>query len=203
MKHLQNNSRESYVPRLDSSFLDRRIREYFEPLEKEIRETQNKIKKLMDRLVKSRTDEIDLKSVLTKKENEKSILEKEISELTSFLKLLTEKDSRNLEEQFKKLFAQLKKEQKEKEKELLQQKPAKNILLIGRARSGKSALANVITGTNEFKESAGSVREDKSIQTEIVEDESIAYRIIDTTGISDNYLTHQEELKELVDGVSG
>jgi len=61
----------------------------------------------------------------------------------------------------------------------------RNIILIGRTGQGKSTLANVITGTNQFKESDKGVSETKSAQEEILEDEGVKYRIVDTIGIGD------------------
>lgn len=42
----------------------------------------------------------------------------------------------------------------------------KMILLIGRSGRGKSTLANVVTNTNNFKESSSSVSETKKVQSE-------------------------------------
>jgi len=42
----------------------------------------------------------------------------------------------------------------------------KKILLIGRTGSGKSTLANVLSGTDNFKESASFVSETRKIQKE-------------------------------------
>src|SRR3954451_13445208 len=49
----------------------------------------------------------------------------------------------------------------------------RNFLLIGRSGNGKSTLANVITKTNDFKESEKGVSETKIIQNEEFEESGI------------------------------
>lgn len=73
----------------------------------------------------------------------------------------------------------------------------RNILLIGRTGSGKSTLANVLSETNEFKESDSSGSTTKEIKTKefkvvLGENENIFYRVIDTIGIGDTVLSHKE-----------
>jgi energy-coupling factor transporter ATP-binding protein EcfA2 len=72
----------------------------------------------------------------------------------------------------------------------------RNLLLVGKTGNGKSTLANVLSGTNRFAESSGSVSETRHIQSEIFEvnisrdgRERIRYRVIDTVGIGDTQLT--------------
>src|SRR5436305_7998023 len=72
----------------------------------------------------------------------------------------------------------------------------RNIILIGKTGNGKSTLANVISGTNRFAESSGSVSETRNIQSEFFEvnltrngRERIRYQLIDTVGIGDTQLT--------------
>lgn len=77
----------------------------------------------------------------------------------------------------------------------------KNILLIGRTGNGKSTLANVISGTNRFRESADSVSETRRIEVAEFEEnitqdgsEKVRYRVIDTVGIGDTRLTSRAVL---------
>ncbi|CAI2187248.1 8620_t:CDS:1 [Funneliformis geosporum] len=79
----------------------------------------------------------------------------------------------------------------------------KTILLIGRSGRGKSTLANVITNTNNFKESSGSVSETKKNQFEKFEDVSnkINYAIIDTPGIGDTKMSDSEVLDIIAEAV--
>jgi GTP-binding protein EngB required for normal cell division len=67
----------------------------------------------------------------------------------------------------------------------------KNILLLGRTGAGKSALANVITETNNFTESAGSVSETAKAKAEKFKTN---FRVIDTIGFQDTTLDEKEEL---------
>ncbi|RIB28317.1 hypothetical protein C2G38_2028629 [Gigaspora rosea] len=67
----------------------------------------------------------------------------------------------------------------------------KNILLIGSAGKGKSILANIVTGTNEFEESSSRIYGTNKPKSKEFEDEGIKYRIIDTLGISDSTIDYQ------------
>ncbi|CAB4494273.1 P-loop containing nucleoside triphosphate hydrolase protein [Rhizophagus irregularis] len=75
----------------------------------------------------------------------------------------------------------------------------RNILLIGRTGNGKSALANVISGTSKFKESEFVNSETKDVQIEIVDIDGINYKIVDTVGLGDTELTMQQVLNKLAD----
>src|SRR5688572_13233378 len=79
----------------------------------------------------------------------------------------------------------------------------KIVLLIGRSGRGKSALANVATSTNKFKESSGSASETRKIQLEEFKDDknNINYQIVDTPGIGDTKLKDGEVLDIIAEAV--
>src|SRR5438128_11257056 len=62
----------------------------------------------------------------------------------------------------------------------------RNVLIVGKTGAGKSTLANVITGTNMFQESAGFGSRTEFFQQEILGHRGINYRIVDTIGVDDN-----------------
>ena len=78
----------------------------------------------------------------------------------------------------------------------------KNILIIGRTGSGKSALANILINKEEnfkeenfeefFKESNNSISETLEIKSKEIEIGGINYRIIDTIGIGNTKLNDEE-----------
>lgn len=81
----------------------------------------------------------------------------------------------------------------------------KNIIIIGKVESGKSTLANVLSGTEVFKEVSSSVAEiwrakDKEfeVEEESKEDkkEPIKYRVIDTVGLGDTKLTKEQLIEK-------
>lgn len=72
----------------------------------------------------------------------------------------------------------------------------RNILIIGRTGAGKSALANVVTNTNNFKESEFGVSETQNIQVEECELEGIKYKIFDTPGIGNTSLSREKVLEK-------
>ncbi|CAG8522652.1 412_t:CDS:1 [Dentiscutata heterogama] len=75
----------------------------------------------------------------------------------------------------------------------------RNILLIGSAGKGKSTLANVLTGTNEFEESTNRIHGTTESKSEEFEYEGINYRVIDTVGIGDSTMSKGEILSKLED----
>ncbi|CAG8618711.1 12075_t:CDS:1 [Acaulospora morrowiae] len=73
----------------------------------------------------------------------------------------------------------------------------RSVLLIGKAGNGKSTLANVITGTNEFNESTSTIFGTKKVKYLVFEHEGIKYRIFDTVGIGDPTRPIEEILSTL------
>ncbi|CAB5368126.1 unnamed protein product [Rhizophagus irregularis] len=72
----------------------------------------------------------------------------------------------------------------------------RKILLIGRTGSG---LANVLTGTNQFKESNYSISQTKTIQRCQFVEEEITYEVIDTIGLNDTKLNREDILYKLAE----
>src|SRR5437763_10342421 len=77
----------------------------------------------------------------------------------------------------------------------------KIILLIGRSGRGKSTLANVVTNTDKFKESTGSVSETRKIQLGDFKENNLDYQIIDTPGIGDTKFKENEVLDIIAEAV--
>ncbi|CAJ0893871.1 6206_t:CDS:1 [Entrophospora sp. SA101] len=76
-----------------------------------------------------------------------------------------------------------------------------NVLIIGRTGSGKSALANVISNSDEFGESGGSVSQTKDFQIKDFELEGTKYRVIDTVGVGDTNLSDDKVMLKLAKAI--
>ncbi|CAB4431282.1 unnamed protein product [Rhizophagus irregularis] len=77
----------------------------------------------------------------------------------------------------------------------------KNIIIVGRAGGGKSTLANVLTNTDEFKESAYAVSETKIFRKKEFKWNEINFRVVDTIGAGDTKLSLKDILYKIVDGI--
>ncbi|PKY50280.1 L domain-like protein [Rhizophagus irregularis] len=77
----------------------------------------------------------------------------------------------------------------------------KNILIVGRAGGGKSTLANVLTNTDEFKESAYAVSETKIFRKKEFKWNEINFRVVDTIGAGDTKLGLKDVLYKIADGI--
>lgn len=80
----------------------------------------------------------------------------------------------------------------------------RTILLLGRTGNGKSTVANVISNTNNFKESELGASETRNIQEGQFKPRGndIIYHIIDTIGIGDTSLSEQEVLLKLAEATN-
>ncbi|KLL05389.1 MAG: hypothetical protein MRERV_1c065 [Mycoplasmataceae bacterium RV_VA103A] len=79
----------------------------------------------------------------------------------------------------------------------------RNILIVGMTGSGKSTLANVLSNTNEFKESGSSISTTKNFQTsDIFEWKGKQYRLIDNIGFGDtNNISNEDILFKIGEGI--
>ncbi|CAG8725156.1 16232_t:CDS:2 [Dentiscutata erythropus] len=78
----------------------------------------------------------------------------------------------------------------------------KNILLIGKTGHGKSTIANVLTNTNDFKESNNANSETKNLQAAEFEYDGVKYRVVDTIGIDDTDLPQEQVLCRILEGAA-
>ncbi|CAG8706849.1 7495_t:CDS:1, partial [Racocetra fulgida] len=77
----------------------------------------------------------------------------------------------------------------------------KNLLIVGRTGNGKSALANVVSGSNRFKESDKSVSETRYFLDEIFTHNGEIYRVVDTIGMGDTRLSKNQVLLRKAEAV--
>ncbi|GES90155.1 kinase-like domain-containing protein [Rhizophagus clarus] len=84
-------------------------------------------------------------------------------------------------------------------------KDIKNILVVGRTGGGKSTLANVLTNSNEFKESAYAISETKYFRKKEFEwnedNKEDNFRVVDTIGVGDTKLSTENTLFKIADGI--
>jgi len=80
----------------------------------------------------------------------------------------------------------------------------RNILVIGITGNGKSALANVLTSTDEFAEKASSTSVTKNFQfSDVFEYQGKKYRIIDNIGFGDtNNISEKDVLFKIGEGIN-
>ncbi|GBB96834.1 hypothetical protein RclHR1_02850005 [Rhizophagus clarus] len=76
-----------------------------------------------------------------------------------------------------------------------------NILLVGCTGGGRSTLANVLTGTDNFKEGACAVSETKYFRKKEFEWEENNFSVVDTVGIGDINLSIDHILFKITEGI--
>jgi hypothetical protein len=77
----------------------------------------------------------------------------------------------------------------------------RNILVVGHIGCGKSTLANVLSDTNYFKESAYAGRETKNFKKIDFNWNDKDFRVVDTIGIGDNKLSTDYTLFKIAEGI--
>ncbi|CAJ0908576.1 13457_t:CDS:10 [Entrophospora sp. SA101] len=119
-----------------------------------------------------------------------------------------------IEQYFEEAKAEVKKQNREEKTELVNNKNGNlGTILFSRTKKGKSTLANILSGTNEFEESKSGSSNTKEIQIKDFEVEvnnkNVKYKVIDTVGFDDTCLSHYEVLEktkeacnEIKDGLS-
>ncbi|RIA88993.1 hypothetical protein C1645_877011 [Glomus cerebriforme] len=77
----------------------------------------------------------------------------------------------------------------------------RNLLIVGSTGCGKSALANVLSGSDDFEESKYSISETRSFKNKIFKWEDTKYRVVDTTGIFNTGLAVEEVFSRIKEGI--
>jgi len=77
----------------------------------------------------------------------------------------------------------------------------KNLLIVGRTGGGKSTLSNVLTGTDEFEESARSVSVTRNFKKKDFDWKNTKYYVVDTIGVGDTSLAEKKVLYKIIDGI--
>src|SRR5437762_1637579 len=76
----------------------------------------------------------------------------------------------------------------------------RNLLIVGPTKSGKSTLANVLSGTNTFNENeystTGNYQKPVSVEWKMMSE--IVYRVVDVSGIEINQKETLNEIKKLI-----
>src|SRR6185436_3367926 len=73
----------------------------------------------------------------------------------------------------------------------------RNLLLIGKSGKGKSSLANLLTGTKDFKEGEYMASQTMHIQYKKYRINGFDYQVIDTPGFNDTRRDESEVMKEV------
>jgi hypothetical protein len=76
-----------------------------------------------------------------------------------------------------------------------------NILLVGITGSGKSALANVLTNSDDFKESAYAVSETKNFRKKSFKWNGKYFCVVDTVGLGNIALSTKRTLSKIAEGI--
>ncbi|PKC03416.1 hypothetical protein RhiirA5_401943 [Rhizophagus irregularis] len=77
----------------------------------------------------------------------------------------------------------------------------RNILIVGRTGGGKSTLANVLTDTSNFKESAYAVSQTKNFKKVDFKWNDKNFRVVDTIGVGDTKLSTENTLFKIAEGI--
>ncbi|CAG8754219.1 22092_t:CDS:2 [Gigaspora margarita] len=82
-----------------------------------------------------------------------------------------------------------------------QENDIENILIIGRTGGGKSTLANVISGGNEFTLCGLAISKTKNFQIKVFEWNGIKYRVVDTIEVADTKLPPNKVVFKLAEAI--